>query len=96
MDIARAKPVYIIAGLIPLRSSKMAHFLNEKVPGIHVPAPMIARLEESADAVETGLEIAGELVDGLRKICQGIHLMVVGKEKDFTILERLSLVETAP
>ena len=91
MDIARTMPVYIIAGLIPLRSVGMARFLNEKVPGIHVPAGMIERLERSSDAVETGLEIAAEIAQGLKETCQGIHLMVVGKEKDFTLMERLSL-----
>jgi methylenetetrahydrofolate reductase (NADPH) len=88
--IARKLPVYIIAGLIPLRSVRMAHFLNEKVPGIHVPTAMIERLDKAADPIECGLAIAAELVEALRQLCQGIHLMIVGKEKDFTILERLS------
>ncbi len=88
--IARKLPVYIIAGLIPLRSVRMAHFLNEKVPGIHVPPAMIERLDKAADPIECGLAIAAELVEALRQLCQGIHLMIVGKEKDFAILERLS------
>jgi methylenetetrahydrofolate reductase (NADPH) len=95
MDLARTMPVYIIAGLIPLRSARMAHFLNEKVPGIHVPADVTERLKKSKDPVEAGLEIAGELVGSLSKICHGIHLMVVGKKKDFTILERLSLADSS-
>jgi hypothetical protein len=36
------------------------------------------------------LAIAAETVEALRQLCQGIHLMIVGKEKDFTILERVS------
>ena len=88
--IARKLPVYIIAGLIPLRSVRMAHFLNEKVPGIRVPTAMIGRLDKAADPIECGLAIAAETVEALRQLCQGIHLMIVGKEKDFTILERLS------
>jgi methylenetetrahydrofolate reductase (NADPH) len=92
MKIARGKPVFIIAGIIPLRSVKMADFLNEKVPGITVPRELIARLSKSRDAVETGLEIAGELVAGLREKCHGVHLMIVGKDKDFSILDRLSVV----
>ncbi|HEV8723313.1 MAG TPA: methylenetetrahydrofolate reductase [Candidatus Binatia bacterium] len=88
--IARKLPVYIIAGLIPLRSVRMAHFLNEKVPGIHVPTAMIERLDKAADPIECGLAIAAETVEALRQLCQGIHLMIVGKEKDFTILERVS------
>lgn len=92
MKIARTMPVYIIAGVIPLRSVKMADFLNEKVPGITVPPDLIGRLNRSADPIETGLEITGEIVSGLKQICQGIHVMPVGREKDFAILERLSLV----
>ena len=95
MKIARTMPVYIIAGVIPLRSVKMAQFLNEKVPGITVPLDLIERLNRSADPVETGLEIAGEIVGGLKEICHGIHLMPVGREKNFAILERLSLVDSA-
>jgi len=91
MEIVRTLPVYIIAGLIPLRSAKMAHFLNEKVPGIRVPASMIEELEKTSDPEEKGLEIAVQLVEGLKGICQGIHLMVVGKEKNFAILNRLSV-----
>jgi len=88
--IARKLPVYIIAGLIPLRSVRMAHFLNEKVPGIRVPTAMIERLDRATDPIECGLAIAAEIVEALRQLCQGIHLMIVGKEKDFAILERLS------
>jgi 5,10-methylenetetrahydrofolate reductase len=54
---------------------------------------MIDRLDGSTDPIETGLAIAGEIVAGLKDTCQGIHLMPVGKEKDFTILERLALVK---
>jgi 5,10-methylenetetrahydrofolate reductase len=90
MEIARKLPVYIIAGLIPLRSAKMARFLNEKVPGIRVPDTMIEALDRTADPEEKGLEIAARLVQDLKDLCQGIHLMAVGKEKNYAILNRLS------
>ncbi|MGH7962776.1 MAG: methylenetetrahydrofolate reductase [Candidatus Binatia bacterium] len=92
MEFARPLPVYIIAGLIPLRSAKMARFLNEKVPGIRVPAVMIEEMERATDPQEKGREIAVELVAGLKPLCHGIHLMVVGKEKNFEILDRLSIL----
>ena len=91
MEKARKLPVHIIAGLIPLRSTLMAHFLNEKVPGIRVPMGMIRRLETASDPREAGVQIALEVVDGLKQLCDGIHLMLVGKNKDFTILSRLSV-----
>jgi 5,10-methylenetetrahydrofolate reductase len=94
MKVAEKQPVYIIAGIIPLRSVKMAHFLNEKVPGINVPATMIERLDKSSDPIETGSEIAVEVIKGLQEVSHGIHLMVVGgKEKDFDLLQRLSFLE---
>lgn len=92
MEFARRLPVSILAGLIPLRSARMARFLNEKVPGIRVPAVMIAEMDKAADPQQKGLEIALGLVEGLKDLCQGIHLMVVGKEKNFEILSLLPLL----
>ena len=94
MKVAEKMPIYIIAGIIPLRSVKMAHFLNEKVPGINVPGTMIERLDKSSDPIETGSEIAVEVIKGLQEVSHGIHLMVVGgKEKDFDLLQRLSFLK---
>jgi 5,10-methylenetetrahydrofolate reductase len=90
MEVTHGLPVFIIAGLIPLRSAKMARFLNEKVPGIRVPAPMIEELEKAYDPEKRGLEFAAELVEGLTRLCQGIHLMTVGKEKSLDILNLVS------
>src|SRR5262245_46707249 len=90
MKIAAKRSVFIIAGLIPLRSVVMARFLNEKVPGITVPNEFIERLAKSENPAKAGQEIAVETAGRLKNICQGIHLMVVGKEKDFTILDRLT------
>ena len=90
MEIAAKRSVYIIAGVIPLRSVAMANFLNEKVPGIRVPATMIQRLEKSSDAIAAGSDIAVGLAEKLSKLCHGVHLMIVGKEKDYSILERLA------
>jgi methylenetetrahydrofolate reductase (NADPH) len=90
MKIAEKLPVFIIAGVIPLRSVGMARFLNEKVPGITVQPELIERLAKSEDPAQTGQEIAGEIADRLKMVCHGIHLMIVGKEKDFAILERLA------
>jgi methylenetetrahydrofolate reductase (NADPH) len=93
VDFTRGMPIYLIAGLIPLRSARMARFLNEKVPGIRVPAELIEAVERASDPVEKGLEIAIELVKRLKKMCHGVHVMVVGKEKNFEIFSRLSLAD---
>lgn len=90
MDHAGSYPVYVLAGLIPLKSAKMARFLNEKVPGIHVPAAMVAALEAASDPAGVGRDIVVDVARGLKDLCHGAHVMVVGKEKDFVILDRLA------
>ena len=53
---------------------------------------MIERLDKSSDPIETESEIAVEVIKGLQEVSHGIHLMVVGGwEKDFDLLQRLSL-----
>lgn len=90
IGFARRLPVAISAGLIPLRSARMARFLNDKVPGIRVPAALIDAMDKAADPRERGIEIALDLVRGVRELCQGLHLMVIGGEEGFAILDRLA------
>lgn len=80
--IEKVKPFCdrIIAGIILLKSAKMARFLNEKVPGVHVPDSFVERLESSQDALKTGIEIAGETIRELTGISHGVHLMCIGRE----------------
>ncbi|SNS06240.1 5,10-methylenetetrahydrofolate reductase [Anaerovirgula multivorans] len=64
--------VPIIYGLMPLKSVKLAKFLNRKVPGIHVPDELIDRLEIKGR--EAGKEIAEELLQEMKKIVPGVHI----------------------
>jgi len=77
--------VYILAGLMPIRSLKMAQRLNE-VPGIQVPEAIVKRMEAAGDrAEEEGVKITLELIEQIRKRqgVRGIHLMTVGWEAIF-------------
>jgi methylenetetrahydrofolate reductase (NADPH) len=77
--------VYILAGLMPIRSLKMAQRLNE-VPGIKVPEAIVKRMEAAGDrAEEEGVKITLELIEQIRKRqgVHGIHLMTVGWEAIF-------------
>src|SRR3989338_8927994 len=42
--------VPLFAGIILIKSAKMANFMNEKIPGIYIPNEMIARFETTLDA----------------------------------------------
>ena len=76
--------VYILGGITPLKSAKMAHFMNAEVPGVTVPQKLIDRMEAAGDgAEEEGIKIALELIEALRKKqgIHGIHLMPVNWEE---------------
>lgn len=72
--------VAVIAGIIPIRSVRMARYLNENVPGIEVPEALIEEVAGSGDVDATGVSIAARTVAGLRSRCQGVHLMTLGRE----------------
>jgi len=70
--------VPVMAGIIPLRSAAMAHFMNNNIPGIRVGDELIKRMENAKDPIQEGLEIAAESIRELRDMCRGIHLMPIG------------------
>jgi 5,10-methylenetetrahydrofolate reductase len=70
--------VPVMAGIIPLRSAAMAHFMNNNIPGIRVGDELIMRMENAKDPIHEGLEIAAESIRELRDMCRGIHLMPIG------------------
>ncbi|MEM7252749.1 MAG: methylenetetrahydrofolate reductase [Pseudomonadota bacterium] len=74
--------VKILAGVIPLKSVKMARYLHEKVPGIRIPDALFKRLDEAADVRETSLDIAGECINTVQPLCAGAHLMTIGWEAE--------------
>jgi methylenetetrahydrofolate reductase (NADPH) len=73
--------VPVLAGIILLKSAGMARFMNKNVAGVFVPEPLIEKMATAPDRVKTSVEIAAELIRGLRGLCQGVHLMPIGWEK---------------
>lgn len=71
-----------IAGLMPIRSVKMAKHLKENVHGIRLPDETLKRIEGSASPAQEGIKITNELVGELRRIrgVSGIHIMTVAWE----------------
>ncbi|MBO67400.1 MAG: 5,10-methylenetetrahydrofolate reductase [Acidiferrobacteraceae bacterium] len=76
------KPV--LAGVIPIKSVKMALYMNEKVPGIDIPADIIKKIEAAGDDKEQiaaiSVEVAAHTIRELRPIARGIHIMAIGWE----------------
>lgn len=73
--------VYILAGVIPLRSAKMGRFLVDKL-GAVIPRDVLERLDRAPHPEAEGLGIAVRTIKALRKIegVRGVHLMPAGWE----------------
>jgi methylenetetrahydrofolate reductase (NADPH) len=76
--------VYIMIGLVPLKSYKAALYLHHKIPGVYLPENILKRMEKAGEgAHEEGIQIALELIDSIKnkKGINGIHLMTLGWEE---------------
>jgi len=76
--------VYILAGITPLKSLKMAQYMHNEVPGVTIPEPLLKRMEAAGDgAAEEGVAIALELMAKIRTMqgVHGFHIMAVGWEQ---------------
>ncbi len=93
MDFARPFGVPVIAGIILLKSPAMARYLNEKVPGIRVPEPLISRLESvpREDRLAEGVKIAAETIRALAPLVNGVHIMTIGAEEQIPAILDLAL-----
>ena len=61
--------VYILIGITPLKSLKMAHILAN-VPGVYIPANIMQRMEiaeRSGNAQEEGVQVSLELISRIKK-----------------------------
>ncbi len=70
--------VPVIAGIVLLKSSAMAEYMNKHVSGISVPDNLIKEMQEAKDKTATSIEIASRLIKELKPMCQGIHLLSIG------------------
>ena len=78
--------VYILVGITPLKSLKMARFMHEEVPGVVIPQSLLTRMEQAeaaGNAAEEGVQIALELIEKIKgkQGVNGLHLMAVGWEE---------------
>lgn len=80
MDYAHGLGAKVLAGLVILRSAKMARFMTKNIPGISVPQPLIEELDRASDPVECGIHIAARFIEQTRDACDGVHIMAVGAE----------------
>jgi 5,10-methylenetetrahydrofolate reductase len=73
--------VPVLAGIILLKSAGMARFMNKNVAGVHVPDNLIEEMEKAENKGDKSVEIAARLVNELKGLCSGVHIMPIGWEK---------------
>ena len=73
--------VKVIAGILVLKSAKMAEFINRNIPGLKIPAAVVERLAGAANPAAEGVRIATELALQCRDICDGVHVMAMGRDE---------------
>jgi 5,10-methylenetetrahydrofolate reductase len=84
--------VPVLAGIILLKSAKMAQFMNDNVAGIDVPEEIIKRMETTPDKIKESIDIAANLIKAVKPMCEGIHLMPLGwTDKVPAILDKAGL-----
>lgn len=86
--------VPVIAGIVLLKSAGMAKYMNKNVAGVNVPDEMIKELAgaDKDKRADKSVEIAARLINELKGLCQGIHIMALGWERHVpAILEKAGL-----
>ena len=82
MVTAKKFNVPILAGIIVLKSSKMANYLNSYLPGVSIPENIIKSLDLSNKDVikKESIAITANIIKEIRGMCDGIHIMAIGRE----------------
>jgi methylenetetrahydrofolate reductase (NADPH) len=84
----------ILIGITPLKSPRMARYMQSSVPGLILPEALAQRMEAADDPQEEGIAIAVETIQAIREIpgIAGIHLMPVAWESVIPqVVERAGL-----
>jgi methylenetetrahydrofolate reductase (NADPH) len=98
-DLGLHEKVFILVGVGPLRSEKVAEFMRTKVPGVHIPDTVVERLAKTPKARkrEEGMQICTEIIQQVREIegVHGVHVMAYRQEETVAeIIQRSGILST--
>jgi len=71
----------VLAGIVLLKSAGMARYMNKNVSGVSVPEDLIKEMETTKSKSEKSIEIAVRLINDLKPLCNGVHIMPIGWDK---------------
>jgi methylenetetrahydrofolate reductase (NADPH) len=93
--------LFLLIGIVPLRSAKSARWIKEKLFGAVIPDALIERMDRASDPVAEGRRICIDVVQELSNIPQvaGVHIMAPGNDAavpDVIKAARASISRLAP
>lgn len=71
----------VLAGIVLLKSAGMARYMNKNVAGVSVPDNLIEEMDKAEKKGAKSVEIAARLINELKGLCQGVHIMPIGWDK---------------
>lgn len=77
LEMTKQFKIPILIGLLPIKSYKMALYLNEKVPGISISKEIQGKIRLGGK--QAGINLAREMLIELKKISDGVHIMPIGE-----------------
>jgi 5,10-methylenetetrahydrofolate reductase len=80
VKITQKREIPVFAGVLVLRTARMARYVMENVSGMSVPEKLVTDLEKSKDSIQRGVEIAAKIALEAKDVCQGVHIMTAGRE----------------
>ena len=96
-----ADKLYVLIGIVPLRSAKSARWIKEKLFGAIIPDAMVERMEQASDPIAEGRRICLDVIAELADIphVAGCHIMAPGNDAvvpDIITAARESVSRLAP
>ena len=91
----RGYGIPVLAGVLPLVSSRNAEFLHNEVPGMSVPQPVRERLAAAPTrhrAREVGVSVARDMVAAARDLAAGVYVMPPFNRFDLAIRSVTGLI----
>ena len=81
LEAAKHLKTTIIAGIVLLKSAGMARYMNKNVSGVFVPDNLIKEMETAEKKSIKSVEIAARIINELKNIVNGVHIMPIGWDK---------------
>jgi methylenetetrahydrofolate reductase (NADPH) len=104
-DLGLDEKLYILVGVGPLRSAKVAEWMRTNVPGVYIPDDIITRLKGAEKQAREGKKLCIEIIQQVREMpgVRGVHVMAYRQEElvaeiieDAGLLPRVTERDLAP